>query len=222
MAADPRPVGAAGKRLAANLRKLRQGMSTRQLSERLSAIGWPINLNSITRVEMGQRHTDIDDVVALAVVLDSSPNRLIMPELEVTPVGQTEPVPSPMPGRGHAGHVVPVVGDVLSTDALMWSWAAGDQPLVQFRAMPAGPGILPAGGADSFRPAGAETARFMLDNQPHLFPRGFSISPQMLEFYPRIAEVVQDALGEGLTPTQIRSYFSRVLVQVIAGGEWPE
>ncbi len=40
----------------------------------------PIGLNTLSKIERGSRRVDVDDLVALAVALDVSPNRLIVTE----------------------------------------------------------------------------------------------------------------------------------------------
>jgi transcriptional regulator with XRE-family HTH domain len=107
-----RPPGATSQRLAQNLRAIRteRGLSTYALTARLKEIGWVIHQGGITRIEQGQRHVDVDDLVALAVALDCSPNRLLLPQ-------------------DTSGDRVPVIGDIKAADIDLWAWATGDRPL---------------------------------------------------------------------------------------------
>jgi transcriptional regulator with XRE-family HTH domain len=106
-----RPVGAAQGQLARNLRELRKsrGMSTYGLARELKAIGWPIGASGITRLEAGERRASVDDVVALALCLNCSPNRLLFPEAR--------------------GDLIPVAGDVKARDIDVWAWITGEKPL---------------------------------------------------------------------------------------------
>ncbi|MFI6270713.1 helix-turn-helix domain-containing protein [Micromonospora zamorensis] len=61
----------------AELRKLR-GMSTRQLADRLDQLGHRIAQSSISKIEAGKRSVDVDDLMALAVALRTTPNRLLL------------------------------------------------------------------------------------------------------------------------------------------------
>lgn len=105
-------LGPNGRRVAANVRELRKarGLDLKDLSARLRDLGVSISLNALSRVENGKRRVDVDDLVALAVALDVSPIRLLLPaeadgqEVELT----------------HAR--------VVSAEAA-WPWAAGSQPL---------------------------------------------------------------------------------------------
>ena len=49
------------------------------MSARFTEIGQPIGITSISRIELGTRRVDADDLVALAAVFGVSPNRLLLP-----------------------------------------------------------------------------------------------------------------------------------------------
>ncbi|MGI5274883.1 helix-turn-helix domain-containing protein [Nonomuraea sp. CA-218870] len=105
-------VGPSGAHVAANLRRLRgvRGLSTSQLSKLLSDHGRPIQQSGITRMEKGDRKIDVDDLVALAVVLGVNPNALLLP-----------------PVADQTSTEVTVAGEVSSWRA--WRWADGQEPL---------------------------------------------------------------------------------------------
>lgn len=69
-----------GSRVAANVAALRDArrMSVRSLSARLSQLGRSLLPSGITKVEADDRRVDVDDLVALALALDVSPNRLLL------------------------------------------------------------------------------------------------------------------------------------------------
>lgn len=68
--------------LAANLLRLRnqRGYSLRELSAVLEQIGRPINPDGLNRVEKGGRNVTSDELIALAIVLGVTPNRLLLPD----------------------------------------------------------------------------------------------------------------------------------------------
>lgn len=73
-------LGPVGERLARNVAEIRgKSPSTYELARRLERLGRPILPSAITKIEAGQRRVDVDDLVALALALDVSPNRLILP-----------------------------------------------------------------------------------------------------------------------------------------------
>jgi hypothetical protein len=75
------PLGATGEAVRENIRRLRaaQGFSTRQLELRLAMLGRPIPSSGITRLELGQRRVDVDDLVALATAFNVTPGQLLTP-----------------------------------------------------------------------------------------------------------------------------------------------
>lgn len=81
-------LGPTGKRVAANVARLRGSQpSTYELSRLLGEMGRPVSASGITKVEAGQRRVDADDLVALALALDVTPNDLLLP-----PEGDVEAV----------------------------------------------------------------------------------------------------------------------------------
>ncbi|WP_181811169.1 helix-turn-helix domain-containing protein [Streptomyces ipomoeae] len=73
--------GPTGKTVGKNLARLRQqrGITTRQLSAQLAHAGRLIPASGITRMEQGERQVTADDLVALAIVLNTSPISLLLP-----------------------------------------------------------------------------------------------------------------------------------------------
>lgn len=95
----------------AELRDVRR-MSLRDLSALLDKMGCPVNPDGLNRIEKGRRKVTADELVALAIALRVTPNRLLLPaddtqdvELALTP-------------------------SVLLTPGLVWDWVDG-------KAMPA-------------------------------------------------------------------------------------
>ncbi len=100
--------------VAENVLRLRKqrGLTVRQLSERLAELGTPLLASGITKIEQGQRKVDVNDLVALAVALDTSPAVLLVPDVDVD---EDRPV-AVTPER------------VVSARAAWW-WATATQPL---------------------------------------------------------------------------------------------
>jgi len=108
-------VGPAGQRVAENVKRIRGLLPVRTLSDRLSQLGRPILASGITKIEQGERRVDADDLVALAIALNVTPNRLLLPD--------------------HASQDPNEVGEVFlapkisAPEWVAWSWAMGEEPL---------------------------------------------------------------------------------------------
>lgn len=79
----PNPIGPAGTSIAENLARIRAAkrIGYAELSRRLSAAGWPLPVLALRRIEKRERRVDVDDLLALATVLEVSLTTLI-PALE--------------------------------------------------------------------------------------------------------------------------------------------
>ncbi len=101
------------QRFGENLRQLRRdmrGMGQAELAQRVSDLGVPLRVNSISRLENGTRVADVPELLALAVALDVTPNRLLLTaDATDEPVGLTP--------------------NLSVTARCAWKWAAGDQAL---------------------------------------------------------------------------------------------
>ncbi|MEF9904775.1 helix-turn-helix domain-containing protein [Streptomyces sp. P9-A2] len=91
-------LGPTGEQVRANVQRLREsaGLTKKQLSDRVGELGRTIPPLGISRIEMGTRRVDADDLVALAVALNAHPAALLLPEsvrtgvtAEVTAMGET-------------------------------------------------------------------------------------------------------------------------------------
>jgi transcriptional regulator with XRE-family HTH domain len=106
------PQGPTGARVVENIAEFRRirGLSKAELSRRLADAGRPMSLDVLTKVEQGKRAIDVDDLVTLATVLDTTPGRLLL--------------------TGTAGEsAVELTPEHAVTGAEAWSWALGEQPL---------------------------------------------------------------------------------------------
>lgn len=102
-------LGPTGERVAANIRTLRGSMKYKELSDRLAEIGRPIPVLGLSRIESHARRVDTDDLVAIALALEVTPTRLMLP---MTDHGAVELTPKVSAGPVKA-----------------WKWADGEEPL---------------------------------------------------------------------------------------------
>lgn len=189
MASTKRPTGATSARITGNLRRARkrQGVSTYTLSDRLTSIGWPIQQSGITRIERGERRVDADDLVALAICLDVSPNRLFLPDI---PLISTE---------GQRQGVV-LVGSVVADTADIWSWATGEKPLVA-RDL--------EDWEDADEPSGVDRALFAVENQPHRYVGGYA--GLAYDPYGEFGVAMRAALNAGVPVDRLREELERMV-----------
>ncbi|MFE7659551.1 helix-turn-helix domain-containing protein [Streptomyces celluloflavus] len=77
----PRPleIGPAGKAVARAIVRARtaRGYPQRQLAARVTALGRPMTVTALSRIERTVRRCDIDDFVAIATALGTSPHTLL-------------------------------------------------------------------------------------------------------------------------------------------------
>ena len=105
-------VDATGLTVAANIKRLRGGLSFPELSRRLSAVGRPLPVIALRRIEEGNRNVTVDDLMAFAIVFGVSPLTLLMPEYASN---QAE---------------TRITGTSTSVSSLRaWSWAKCETPL---------------------------------------------------------------------------------------------
>lgn len=80
MAGKKTELGATGAIAAENVKRLRElhGLSYAELSRRLEDMGRPIPPLGLRRIETGDRRIDVDDLIALALALKSSPVTLLV------------------------------------------------------------------------------------------------------------------------------------------------
>jgi transcriptional regulator with XRE-family HTH domain len=101
--------GVTGATTMENLKRARGEMTYAELSRRLEAVGRPIPSLGLRRIEAGERRVDVDDLMALAVVLRVSPLALLLP-------------------HGGQSETSDFVAGSVRNDQL-WQWAIGEVPL---------------------------------------------------------------------------------------------
>lgn len=83
--------GATADRVAENIAavRVRRGLTQRGLVERMRELGKPMHASALADVERKKRRVDVDELVALAVALDTTPNQLLIGDsrevIELTP-----------------------------------------------------------------------------------------------------------------------------------------
>lgn len=138
------PLGPTGGRVLTNIKRLRQarGLTYKELSDRLERLGRPIPVLGLSRLEKGERRVDVDDLVALALALGVTPNRLMLPDIDV-PGTPTEEM---------------LTQNVQARPSRLWEWAQGERhPPLPFR--------------DAHSWFGGErhpNLRFAIENRPYL------------------------------------------------------
>lgn len=106
-------VGPIGHHLIDAVEELRalRGLSYRRLSEELERVGRPIFRLGLSRLAKGDRRVDVDELVALAVVLGVNPSALLFPR------------------HVQADDVVRLTSTVEQRASVVWGWADGKLPL---------------------------------------------------------------------------------------------
>jgi len=106
-------VGPSGRRVADNLESIREQrrLSQDELAALTGRLGRPMTRQIVSKTEIGDRRVDVDDLVAFAVALDTTPNRLLLT------AGAIE------------GETVELVPGMSVSQLDAWRWASGEQPL---------------------------------------------------------------------------------------------
>jgi transcriptional regulator with XRE-family HTH domain len=187
MAGRAKEPGPTSVRTAANLKQIRQerGVSYAELARRLRSLLHPILDTGVMKIEKGERRVDVDDLVALALALGVTPNRLILPDVD-------------LPGISIEYMLTPAVA---GNPIALWQWAQGERH----------PGI-PVEGAHSWLSGGAHPdLMFALANRPYLTARTVrdeiadSSGRRLSEGTVRtLLAAVLKALAEGADPTWVR------------------
>lgn len=105
--------GPTGSRVAENVAALRKdrGLTLGELSGFMKRLGRPILPSGLSKIEQGWRRVDADDLVALAVALDVTPNRLLLP------------------ATASPDDAMDLTEEVCGNEEQFWAWATGAQRL---------------------------------------------------------------------------------------------
>jgi transcriptional regulator with XRE-family HTH domain len=180
-----KPLGPTSRRAARNLKELRGRIPVRELSQRLEELGQPILPSGITKIEQGRRRVDVDDLVALAIALNVSPNRLLLdPESDDEELLLTD--------------------GVTCSRKQAWNWATGSESL---------PDRFDEEGRKRSRSGHDGLSRFRGENRPNEPEAGGGMPLKALleigqtKLAP-VVDAVQAALADGVTFEQITEYLS--------------
>jgi len=88
-----------------------RGLNQPQLASLMEALGAPIHASAVSKIEQRERRVDVDDLVALAAALDTTPNRLLL---------------SGNPGEASQ---VELTSEVRTPAIDAWRWATGEDQL---------------------------------------------------------------------------------------------
>ncbi|MGI8701238.1 MAG: helix-turn-helix domain-containing protein [Nocardioidaceae bacterium] len=195
-------LGATGQRVSRNLRELRGAIPVRELSSRLAQLGRPIAASGITKMEQGTRRVDADDLVALAVALDVTPNRLLLTETAENTRTLT---------------LAPLIA---GSERAVWRWASGERSAMH---------NLDVASESTAAHVRERRASFRTINRPHDPDTAIPV-PDKIKHGDTIAPVVRatlDAIEEtGLTREQVLAYIAEEVslepaftVTATAGGD---
>ncbi|WP_203236519.1 helix-turn-helix domain-containing protein [Nocardia panacis] len=111
------PLGSTGETARQNVKAHRERLNLgyAELSRRLEAVGRPIPVLGLSRIEKGERRIDTDDLTALAAALDVAPVTLLMPDATGDP---DAPLTNPPTGVA-----------VGPTGREVWQWLSAQKPL---------------------------------------------------------------------------------------------
>lgn len=191
MAGRTREPGPTSTRTAENLRRIRQeqGLSYAELARRLAGIGHPILDTGLLKIEKGDRRVDVDDLMALAIALGTTPNRLILPP------GEPE----------HATERYHVTSAITGTPPLLWAWATGEVPL----------GALPSTATTDRRARGEEVV-FSRENRPqHWLPDGPQRNGDQVIGTAALIAYVGETFRAGSDTNDIRSIIEGAIIGVL-------
>jgi 8-oxo-dGTP pyrophosphatase MutT (NUDIX family)/transcriptional regulator with XRE-family HTH domain len=182
-------IGAVGRRVAENLERLRElrHLNFTELSGLLKRLGRPLSAETIGKVERRERRIDVDDLVALAVALDTTPNRLLLP----SDASDNKPIE--------------LTPEVTVSALNAWKWATGEEPLPAGTAPPDHQ-ILVRDDRERL---------FTRENRPHNVPEPFfrNVGHDMSD-YPElagmIAHIVMEAHERGVSHGSVVRLFERM------------
>jgi transcriptional regulator with XRE-family HTH domain len=189
MAEKRRQPGPSGARVAANLRRLRleAGLTTAEVSRRMSAAGQPVLDTGVIKTEKDDRRVDVDELVAFAVILGCSPNLLLLPRL---------------PPRGIPADCELTPGQPSVDAAAAWAWATGEKPLPN--------------GESSRGEAEFVTANRPQHFGGGHWRLGQGVTVAYAAAEAKLSDAIHGALEAGVTTAELRSIFEQALVRALA------
>lgn len=106
-------IGPIGQRVAQNIKQLRERsrLSQEQLAAAVRRLGRPVTRSGVTKTEDSARRMDVDDLVAFALALRSTPNRLLLS------------------GTAAIDEPYQITPEYRVSEQDAWLWALGERPL---------------------------------------------------------------------------------------------
>jgi transcriptional regulator with XRE-family HTH domain len=106
-------IGPVGQRVAQNIKGLREarGLNQTELAEAVKRLGRPVTRTAVSKTEEAKRRIDVDDLIAFALALRATPNRLLLPK------------------TADAEKPYDVTPDYRVSELDAWRWALGEHPL---------------------------------------------------------------------------------------------
>jgi transcriptional regulator with XRE-family HTH domain len=155
-------VGPAGQRAAQNLEQLREEsrLSQDELAAGVERLGRPMTRQIVSKTEAAARRIDLDDLMAFALALRTTPNRLLL-----TPTA-------------HANQAVEIAVGHQVPELDAWMWAEGERPLDREFDAPQ----LQANNQ------GERVRRFIRESRPHRTPDPPPADP--ITDHPEVAKAV--------------------------------
>ena len=127
----------------------------------------------------------MDDLLAIAVAVGCSPNRLILPAGQAVSREDVQ-----------HGHYV-VTEQTRADTADMWRWAAGERPLI----------LRDEDWKPLSEPTGVDEALFQVANQPHHYIDGYDGMPASA--FGDFGRAIRSMLAQGYEPAKLREFFDR-------------
>ena len=106
-------IGPVGQRVAQNIKGIREarGLNQTELAEAAKRLGRPVTRSAVSKTEEAKRRIDVDDLVAFALALRATPNRLLLPK------------------TADAEKPYDITPDYRVSELDAWLWALGEHPL---------------------------------------------------------------------------------------------
>lgn len=206
----PGPVGA---RVADNISHIREGrrLSQPELARRIAEAGRPMTAGVLSKTEQLDRRVDVDDLVAIAIALGVSPNRLLLAgtsggAMVLRYPGDTEGIPV----GTFAAESIDLTPSLRLPLLEAWEWASGERPL--------------PGPQSSDADAQERINAFRRENRPHAPHERYFDKTVLLEHPDLIrqaAGLVRAAWREGVSLGLLRDFIEFAAITAVDGDTEP-
>lgn len=205
---EPGPVG---QRIAGNVSEIReaQRLSQPELARRITEAGRPMTAGVLSKTEQGDRRVDVDDLVAFALALGVTPNRLLLDSA----AGGGIVLRYPGDTTGEPVHTITAQSIALTPNVEVplldaWAWAAGERPLPH-------QGDLSPGDLEE------RASAFRQENRPHARNQNRYVDKDELRKHPELvrqaAALVRAARHAGVGRDLLRDFIEIAELGAING-----